>query len=135
MIYPKIDRIKTIDNVQKKLILLRELFRINAYQMIRTIPIHEVENSKLEHEYKVVFSTPYDDFVYKMLKGISVLEFPYKFVLYNCYVNDISLYEMKVGDCTEVPLVSNAYKQHNKALLKLDYCVEELIIYKSQEEK
>ncbi len=41
MIYPKIDRIKTIDNVQKKLILLRELFRINAYQMIRTIPIHE----------------------------------------------------------------------------------------------
>lgn len=131
MIYYGIDKAKTIENVEEKLTVLKELFKIRAY-VIEKPEFNEISQMKLETKYTINFSTPYDNEMLQLMKGITHLPERYKSIIFLHFIEDISLYQLKCGNYDRGIPFSNVYPDIKKGMLLLSYTVKDLIIYKKE---
>ncbi|MCI9092958.1 MAG: hypothetical protein HFF36_04095 [Coprobacillus sp.] len=126
MIYPNIDRKKTEERTEKILLLISELFEMRAFTLKESI---NIQNKNLNELLIVNIDTEYKDITYKILKSMNYLNWTQKYIIYNRFIKNISLSDIKLGNHCEIA-ISNVYIHYHQTLFDLALLNAELIVYK-----
>lgn len=131
MIYPAIDINNTMKNTKKSIDIIKELYQLGAYKYLNEVTYN---NDDIFQNTKFCYKTRFDNINIKILKSVKTLDKLDQYIIKKYCIDNVSLSNMREGiDCDFI--ISKSYERFSKIILKLSYSVNELIVYKKEQEE